>query len=596
MGLRPLRIVSRTPADDHLIALRRASLVKYRILWYFILMSAPETYLAEVAGHEGPFTYLDPADPFDDLVIRYHEAFEDDVLPKGTEQRKMVTGLQDENIEAARELVQTHKSLIAAVAYPFKASGIQGGELLRAGTKALLAAAKTYDTYGAPSFDQYATEAIGDLLNLAYPAALEGSVHTPITSVEDLILSMAKLKVADNVDLQAMRRRKAMQPRFALLTPTEHEVLPLLHLSLSDIDEQSGMTGKNIVNHTSNIKGKIGADSREELALTAWEAGVPFRLRVPSVGIEELTIRQRTVAMHLTKRNDEIAAEQGLSESQVRRDVTALLESTEARNRVELLLMAYEYHFEPTQDELAIYSHEALQGFSEFQRPIAARIHMPIEEVALEVDRSEEAVRNAVSRIVSRAGHKGQTARTALALDLFDRGFRFDVRPPTKPFAETLSAKELEVGRQLQFSSAEIAGSVDSIQSANGIESLISYIKGKTGARTRAELALQIRMYDTGESRPKYINELSSEERFFQALGIEPVPLDVAHSWLDHTTPKQAEYLEARFFSEKELSIQALANRFSVAKSTILATVARGLKNISEALEDQEKTGATTPS
>ncbi len=65
--------------------------------------------------------------------------------------------------------------------------------------------------------------------------------------------------------------------------------------------------------------------------------------------------------------------------------------------------------------------------------------------------------------------------------------------------------------------------------------------------------------YDTGESRATYHNRLPREQRFFEALGIEPMPMEEAHSLLEHATPTQAKYIEAYYFSEQTISWRGIS-------------------------------------
>jgi DNA-binding CsgD family transcriptional regulator len=405
------------------------------------------------------------------------------------------------------------------------------------------------------------------------------SAAWPVPPYHTEILEAIAGPPLEGAEAQVMLRQQARE-RLAGLTPREQEALPFLHLYGADVDanESCDFSRSLLSRHVSSAARKMGVGGREELALLALEAGVRYDVKTPD-GIGHLSIQQRKVSTRLDKSNSEIAAELELTEYQVIGIMTSLYKATSARSRTEIFIMAHIYGFEPTAEELAIHNHEALQEFTEFRRPVLALVHLKNDKIAEELSRSEESVKDAVSRAVKQAGFSGRTARTALALELYERGFRFDVRKPLRPLAEVLNAKDREIGHILSLSNTDIARTVmndESHEAAVAVGSLIYDMQGKTGARTRAELALQIRMYDTGESRPKPFNRLSGEEWFFETLGIDPIPMEEARLLLKYATPKQAEYLEALVFSEEQIFMASMGG---VAR--------RGLDNIRKGLEQE---------
>lgn len=539
----------------------------------------PETGLEQIEG------ILDPNDPFERLVLDFKAQAESDTMPTPAEQKVFLRMFQNDNGDSASMLAKSHMGFIAAVAYPFRGDWATDSELVLSASKAFLAAAKIFDLDSDDYFSEYSIIAVRRLLTRTYPEAPFGAGDIyPEHPMDDLLHMLHGLRSRDDPEIQqALRMEEAQQKLSSVhLTPNERKIMSILHLYGTDAEsgENVEFSSAVISGHAYNARKKLGLETREELALLAMEAGV-LNIRAPQ-GVDQLTLRQRAVASQLDKPTPQVAAERGLSEEQVTRDIAALYRVTQARSRIELFLMSHTPGFQPTAEELAI--HPVLQDFTPFQRPMIARIHLPTAMIAEQVESPEESVKTAITTAATKAGFTGRRARTNLALDLHEKGFRFNVREPLLPLAELLSAKELEVGRLLSLPSAEIAEAVD--ETPEAIDSLVHEMRKKTGAHSRTELTLQILMYDTGESRPKRWRELTREEQFFTGVGMEPVPMEQARAWLSHASERQAQYIDAIYFQANTLSLEAIARQLEVSRSTLIETAKRGLKSIGEALED----------
>jgi DNA-binding NarL/FixJ family response regulator len=364
------------------------------------------------------------------------------------------------------------------------------------------------------------------------------------------------------------------------LTPLQQEVLPVLHLPGEDAATLLGINRTALQQRVHHIKNKAAVETRAGLAIWALERGVNYDVALPPP-MEEFSLRERVVASHLDKQNPDIMREQGFSSREVRSDVMSLLQKTGAKNRTELALIARIYGFEPLPEELAAdQPPDVLKPFTKFQRPVLSRLHQPYKIIAGELGIAEYSVQGAVRRALEIADIPNSVA---LALKLLEEGLTFDIHDPGRPLHELLTEQELGIAQSLELPFQEIADKYGLTEAR--VNALVGYIKTKTGARTRTELALIARIFDTGQAKPLYHNIRPRKERFFEALGIEPIPMEEARTLLEHVTPRQAEYLAAYYFSEKQLSWRAIAKQLFVRRETAIIAATRGVERIREHLE-----------
>lgn len=367
------------------------------------------------------------------------------------------------------------------------------------------------------------------------------------------------------------------------LSPRDIKLLQYLNLPDKERAELLDTTEGALRTGAMNLKRRLGLRTREELALWGLHNGVVFDLPSPP-HLKNFTMRERQVAWRLASRNPDIAKQLNISGKKVHNDVMSLLAKTGARNRTELALVARVFDFEPRQEELDSNIPEALKPFTEFQRPVLSRLHLPTEIIAGELGISKYAV----IRVVRRAcAIQGTANRINLALKLHEQGLEFDIKEPKNPLHEIMTAREQAFAKSLALPNPEVA-KMFGMEDPEQVSSLINYLKVKTGARTREELLLMVKVHDTGEARPVYHNVRPRIERLFEVLGIDPVPLEEVKPLLEHVTPKQAAYIEAYYFSDQEVSWRAISEQFFVRKETAIQIANRGLAQLRLHLRDSQ--------
>jgi DNA-binding CsgD family transcriptional regulator len=553
-------------------------------------------YYGAIMGELYPVSYeeaetsrlLDARDPIDVLVIDYKKAVQRDHLLTERENRELIGCYQRHDLEAGRQLVRSHRGLVAAVAYPFK-DYAASEDLLVAGSKSLLAAALSYDLQTTGDFQDHIIVSLRTKFESDYP---DTKKYEPedygVVPMAKLVMFVHDLHEPETDQERSQLQLRRMLPKVPLgsFGLTERRVLPVLHLPGEEASRRAGLQLSSIRSATHRVSEKFGAQTREELAIELHRLGVRYDLLPPPLA-GSLTVRERLVAACLYKRNPEIAVELGMTEKTVGRSVQSLLRKTHARTRTELALMAHVYRWRPTSHELADKTPEVFKKFPSFQRPILERLDKPSEMVCKELGLSEWAVQGAITRAMAIAGVK---TRTALALQLHEQGITFDVPEPARPLAEILNEQELYVARSLGEKNQTIA--VQLGLPVKRVHDLVGYVKFKTGISHRAALALMVKVHDSGESKQPYHNVLPREERFFAALGIAPRPFVEARSLLRFATPRQTEYLEAYYFSEEQLSWRGVAKLLKVQRPVAIQIANRGLARIRESIAATEHLAA----
>lgn len=364
-----------------------------------------------------------------------------------------------------------------------------------------------------------------------------------------------------------------------ILNSSELEVLPHLHKDDKTTAALLGISTAAVRSRVYNAKEQLGLESRTAVAIWSLQHGVEYELPEPPP-MAGLTLRERQVATRLGLRQAGVAEALGLSEQQVGRVVSSLLQKTGAANRTELALMAHFYGFEPLDRELDV--PETLKRFTPFEQKIITRLHLPSKIIAGELSISHYAIAHAMKHAMKRAGVPN---RAALALDVYKRGAVFHVDKPSRPFQETLTKQEVEIAKSLHAEYKDIVNTHN--LSLEKLHQLVGYMKTKTGARTRIELMLMAHMYDTGEYKPIYHNVRPRNERLFEALGVESVSHEEVRRLLGYATPRQAEYIEAYYLSEEELSWRAIGEVFSVRREAAIQLANRGLARIRQGIRKE---------
>nr|MDP9212223.1 LuxR C-terminal-related transcriptional regulator [bacterium] len=332
-----------------------------------------------------PETSLDLSDPIDALLSEFIEEAEADRLPTGSEQRRLVMGVQRGDRECASELVKSHRGFVAAVVFPLKRPDISSKEILLTASQALIDAAQEFNYDGPVDFNDH--------------AIIE--VHRSVVALRDgedsdapdrLDKPMERLLCEAGEAPAAFRSRSAyrqeLERRYTelgRLTPSQLEILPTLHLSSHAAAEQTKKSVRGVMQLRTQAAGRLGLHNRIELALWAADQGVPFELK-KRPPLDRFTIRERQVATRLSQEDREIAKDLELSVRQVRLSLASLQEKMAVESRIEVALMARE-GFEPRPEELVDDTPEALRIFTPKQREVLELIHLPLAEIAEQLER-----------------------------------------------------------------------------------------------------------------------------------------------------------------------------------------------------------------
>jgi hypothetical protein len=279
---------------------------------------------------------LNTSDPIDALLIELSNDSSDNLVPVGTEQRYLVQGVRNKDTNSAKRLVNTHKGLIAVIAYCFKGFG-ESRDLLIDGAKALLHAADTYRFNNEEEFSDFATLIIQDELRLkSYKKLSLTPVYfgRPMEQVLQYVAELKKsetalplLRVEDTRELQRQQKIEELEK----LTDEERKILPFLHLPQADVVHKVSLPLHALHKALKGAKTTLGVTSTPGLAIAAWERGVEFEGLITSLPLEEFTIKERMVATRLIQSNSEISEDLELTPKQVTRSIQSLLRKTGAR-------------------------------------------------------------------------------------------------------------------------------------------------------------------------------------------------------------------------------------------------------------------------
>jgi DNA-binding NarL/FixJ family response regulator len=539
-----------------------------------------------VAPVESANILLDPSDPIDTILIDFKKDVTFGNLPTAEDQQRLTMGVQRGDPESARELVKSYRGLMAAVAYGFKATGTESRELLLTGTGALIEAAETYSIRDSLEFNDHAINIIGRNLAIGFPLP-EVSTSPADTSqprpTERFFHLMDSLQ--DDVRLEAQRRQAANELQ-ELLTPYVYRVLAYLHLRESEIGKLTGHTIGSIRYATQIAKEQLGGQTREGLALAALERGVQFDIKeVPRD--TEFSTREKDVVERLAKRNPEIQVELQLSKKQVNSAVASLLRKTSARTRVELTLMGRLCYFKPAKVETEPYP-EVLEEFTPRERRVLQLLHLPVQAIADRLTNTYRTITvNSVYDTIGRARDKTDTSSVlALTMELYRRGLRYDIREPKRPLVELMDSDQMRV-----IESLELPYNV--ISEANGIpvtdiEHLVWHMKQKTGARSRQELVLMMKTFDTGERRDPVH---TPREKLAAKLGIKALTganIELVAKYVrEHDDPGERDLLSAKYLIDEPVIWQEVADRLGVHVVTARSKGQRGVHKIRRRLDTE---------
>ena len=171
--------------------------------------------------------------------------------------------------------------------------------------------------------------------------------------------------------------------------------------------------------------------------------------------------------------------------------------------------------------------------------------------------------------------------RAALAIHLHThQGVNYDIRTPEKPLTEVLSAKEIQLieALVLPLEAREESLGISAVQETR----MIRHMKRVTGARTREELALMMKIYDTGE-RP---DDTDGKRELSRKLGLPSLRGCDIDRRLELVDPRERKIIEARYLQEKLETWAEIGTRFGLHESTVFRISKKGTTKIRLGLED----------
>ncbi len=534
---------------------------------------------------------LDPSDPIDALLAEFIADIEDveaDRLPTGVEQRDLIAGIRRGDVVCTQDLVKIHRGFLAAVAFPFKRSDIPSEELLLRASQALVQSAREFESDRHIDFNDHAVTAVRRSLGEVTGGEESAEADDPGRPMESLLRGVSETLPelrSRSRHREGLARRKAERQRAERrtqgldgLSALQREMLPNIHLPDGVTSAREGRSVGAIGAVYRRASRNLGFDNRRELALWAAAQGMSFDLK-ERPPVQRFTTRERQVGTRLCRTDSEIAKDLKVTLGQVRLSVMALFEKTKARTRTELALMAGD-DFEPRPEELVDRTPVPLRDFTPVQRLVLEHIHLPRDVIAEQTGRSNNNVASVIHRAVERAEAPNETA---LAVRLSEAGMTFDVPDPRRPLNEVLSEKKAEVAWSLHMTSDERrreTGLTD-----RQVDSIVAAMCRETGARTRVELALMVREFDTGDYRVVEYRELSPEERFYRKLGIKTLLPTRRAELLGMVTSAQREAIQAYYFSEKPRSWRDIGKQLGISHSTARRWANEGIEQIRKRLK-----------
>lgn len=257
--------------------------------------------------------YLDPQDPIDRLLIDYKEDVTNDSLQTAAEQRSLIVGLRNGDLDSARALIDGHRGLIAAIAYPFKAGELNSEQLLERGVHAFVQAAKTYDTTGGVDFSDYAAAAVHDVFSDATPDMAGGSfIGLPQRPMESVYQFMQTVRpVRGSQSKQRLEEQMAARKRLKL-DPLQRTILQrIVYMKDKDVAQQPDidLSTDSIAKHVSDIMqaASLPHNNRTALLLKLHREGMKFHVATPIKPVDQaLYAHEITIAQHLHLPYEEI--------------------------------------------------------------------------------------------------------------------------------------------------------------------------------------------------------------------------------------------------------------------------------------------------
>lgn len=228
--------------------------------------------------------------------------------------------------------------------------------------------------------------------------------------------------------------------------------------------------------------------------------------------------------------------------------------------------------------------HKVLEACTDRGRDVLPLLPLPYEQIAEILGCSTNAVQLAVSEAKKRKASdflpSNTPDATAFVLELHSMGVMYDVKAPKKPFVEALTNTDMDLGHLLEFSNTDIAESLNLTPSQ--VSDRILAMKKLTGAESRPELALMIKLYDTGERQD--IRGHSHAKSLAGRLGIPSLADVDPESLLRYCTARQRVAIEAYYLADRPVSWEGVGKQINVhpmnAKKSAAAGIVRILKSL----------------
>lgn len=297
---------------------------------------------------------LDGSDPIDAALIRFSTDVRLDKAPSANQQREFVRAIQQDRPDARMDLVEGNLGLVAAIVYGLKSGSIEQSEyLLSLGSNLLIQAATNYDTGRQPvSFVNFAIPFIKNGLAEIFPQ-LDNTTTTDEAPMYALYRFAYRIKdtnrriksgnravkVSETVDIAA-RTDVVLEP----FTLKQQRVLPYIYMDTEDIAATTGLSHPTVNINLFRAAKRIGAKNRYSLALYLQQQGLELNINHPPKPLGELfTVEQMELMQKLHLYDEELAQYFNLSKHKIEGSIHDLKIRAKARNRTELLLMAYKF-------------------------------------------------------------------------------------------------------------------------------------------------------------------------------------------------------------------------------------------------------------
>lgn len=112
-----------------------------------------------------------------------------------------------------------------------------------------------------------------------------------------------------------------------------------------------------------------------------------------------------------------------------------------------------------------------------------------------------ESIEQAVKRARARLGCK---TNPGLALEMHSRGLKYHVPRPPAPLVRLLTNREMDIAALLSLPYSDISALMHTVPDL--LKGNLTYMRQKTGARSNVELALMVRIFDTGDRRDEKLS------------------------------------------------------------------------------------------